>query len=190
MEYIIGLIIAVVVFYFLMVLFFKLCNISEKVTFFFMVVANLGLIISSFAMPWIKDTYYTSQMQETELPFWILAQGFFLYLYYVTQYACIAFDREEYVETNVSYNDWTDTFHSESHLVSKNMVWSVIGVGLLFAGGLLLLNYLVLASVFNSLADTRYENPNAIGLGIIGCIFLIRTVYVFVRDHRRRRDYY
>ena len=59
MEYIFGLIIAVVVFYFLMVLFFKLCNISEKVTFFFMVVANLGLIISSFAMPWVKDTYYT-----------------------------------------------------------------------------------------------------------------------------------
>lgn len=185
MEIIFGIIIAVVVFYFIMVLFFKLCNLSEKVTFFFMCVATIGLIVSSFAMP--SDLKSPTVDEQTLI--WALVQGFCIYLSYVTNYACIALDREEYVETTSYYNELTDKVHTESHIASKNGVWGIIGLGLFIAVSLVSLNYGVLFHIFG-------ENSNAIALGIIGCICLIRTVYVFIRDLRRayrrnhHQDYY
>ncbi|MGN1235231.1 MAG: hypothetical protein ACI4U2_04570 [Christensenellaceae bacterium] len=188
MEIILGIIFAIVIFYFVMVLFFKLCNLSDKVAFFFTCVAAIGLMIASFSMPWSATT------EQEEIVNATMIQGFFVYMLYVTEYSCIAFDREEYVETTAYYDESADEVRSQSHLRSKNNVWSIIGFGLLIAIIALLLNYLLLSKIVNSMAHR--SGDNAIGLGIIAGVILIKSTFVFVRSqvrqYRRRhpKDYY
>lgn len=178
MEIILGIIFAIIVFYFVMVLFFKLCNLSDKVAFFFTCVAAIGLMVASFTMPWSETA------DQEEILSSVLIQGFFIYMLYVTEYSCIAFDREEYVETTAYYDESADEVRSQSHLRSKNNVWSIIGLGLLIAVVTVILNLALLSNIVNSMAHR--SGDNAIALGIIAGVILIKSTFVFVRTQVRR----
>lgn len=141
-----------------------------------MILAAIGIIIASFAMPHVE--------RGEELNYnWLTVQGLFIFLYCAMSCAGFAFDEEEYVETEgqTVFSDNKAESHYTSKLKSKTLFWSCLG-GSIAAGAILVtLNYMIF--------DTH-----AIALGVIGCIALAMPAYFllkyFLNTHKRKKRHY
>lgn len=154
----------------------KICSKSEIFTFICMCASAIGLIVSSFIMPEKKG--YADDTQTV----YGLIQALCIFLFYVTSYADIVFDREEYVSSR-GYEDSRGNIHVESRLETRSFFWSTLGIGA------------VIAAILTAICHGVFPAPG-IALGIIGCLALAWTVFRFIKEriiryrYRHPKDYY
>lgn len=140
-------------------------------------IAAVGIIVSSFAMP-------RAESVETLKWGWVIAQGLFIFLFCVIFCAGFAFDEEEYEKKtrtttpNLIFGGYTE--EETTTMETRSVFWTVLGVCLGIAVGLVFFNYL-------------FFHTHAIALGVVGCLALCLTVILLIKlllARRRRRHYY
>ena len=55
-------------------------------------------------------------------------QGTLFFAYLVFGYADVAFDRDYYYETTVTYNEWSDSYDCRTRLTSSSNFWGCVGI--------------------------------------------------------------
>lgn len=137
--------------------------------------AALGVIVSSFAMPEVKDNNLNWN--------WILPQFLFLFLFFVIACAGFAFEEEEYLETETTATSASGDkirVTEETKLKSRTFFWSCLGGSLAGAAILVFINYMAFET-------------NAVALGVIGCIALCFPGYFLIKlllSKRKHKNYY